>query len=225
MQERTGKILEKNFLTPNILELVLEVEEDFNFTPGQFVQFIVGEKVMRSYSITSLPKDLPILKFLIHLEDGGVGSEFIRDKKIGEEILFRGPAGIFTWKDKIKPTVFVATGVGLAPFCSMIADGVSEAQKCVLLFGTREPHALFYKKQFEDFEINHHNFSYLPTLSGAAQDWKGSRGRVTDYLPDLVKGLPDAQYFLCGNQKVVVDCRKLLMDLGVENRAIKIEIF
>lgn len=225
MDNLVSIVKEKNFLTPNILELVLEVEGEFNFTPGQFVQFLIADKINRAYSITSLPKDLPTLKFLIHLEEGGVGSEFIREKNVGDEISFRGPAGVFIWKDKIKTTIFVATGVGLAPYISMIDDGLSEAEKCVLVFGTREPHALFYKEKFENFEVEHENFSYLPTLSGVAEGWKGERGRVTKLLPDLVKSYPEANFFLCGSKEMVTDCRKLLLELGHPMSGIKIEIF
>ena len=225
MKEYQSKVIEKNFLTSNILELVLEVDGDFNFIPGQFVQFIIEEKVNRAYSITSLPSDLPSLRFLIHLEEGGVGSEFIRAKNIGEIITFRGPVGQFVWKDKSATTIFVATGVGLAPFISMLDDGLASASNAVLVFGTREPQALFYKQKFENLEIEHDNFSYLPILSGVAEGWTGERGRVDKLLPDLVKSFPQAIFFLCGGAEMVRDARALLLTSGVSMQNIKIEIF
>ncbi len=225
MKEYQSKVIERNFLTPNILELVLEVEGEFTFTPGQFVQFLISDKVNRAYSITSLSSDLPRLRFLIHLEEGGVGSEFIRTKNIGEIIPFRGPAGVFTWKAKDKTTIFVATGVGLAPYISMLDDGLAEAAKTILVFGTREPHALFYKDKFESLENKYEHFCYVPILSGAAEGWTGERGRVTELLPDLFKSHADANFFLCGSKEMVTDCRALLLELGCPMQNIKIEIF
>lgn len=225
MQEYKSKVVEKNFLNPNILELVLEVEGEIAFTPGQFVQFLISEKVNRAYSITSLPSELPKLRFLIHLEEGGIGSEFIRAKNIGDEIPFRGPAGIFIWKDKQKTTVFVATGVGLAPYISMIDDGLAQSHKAVLVFGTREPHALFYKEHFESLEMQYDHFSYIPILSGEALGWKGERGRVNQLLPGLVSSFPEANFYLCGSKEMVTGCRAQLLELGCPMQNIKIEIF
>jgi ferredoxin-NADP reductase len=148
MTEYNSVVKDKIFLTPNTVELVVEVSGDFTFIPGQFVQFLIEDKVFRAYSMISLPSELPVVRFLIHLEEGGVGSEFVRAKAVGESIAFRGPVGNFIWKEKFKTTIFVATGVGLAPFISMIQDGLTEASQAILLFGNREPEQIFYKQFF-----------------------------------------------------------------------------
>jgi NAD(P)H-flavin reductase len=83
----------------------------------------------------------------------------------------------------------------------------------------------FINSFFENLEIDFVHFSFIPTLSGESQNWKGERGRVTKLLPDLAKKYIDAQFFLCGSAEMVRDVRALLLTSGVPMQNIKIEIF
>ena len=65
----------------------------------------------RSYSMASMPRDLPQLEFLVRLIDGGTMSEYLRaPNRVGEAITIEGPLGAFILHPSRAPHIFVAGG-------------------------------------------------------------------------------------------------------------------
>ena len=229
MQTFSPEITKIEKLTPDILELsmVAEGSEFLSFVPGQFVQFIIGDKVFRSYSIISLPEELPLLKFCIKLEDGGVGSEYVRLLKVGDSIPMRGPLGKFVVGETSERAVFVANGVGIAPFYSMLPNLLNknpEAQAS-LIFGVRTESDIFYHDFFTSLAENHSNFNFVQALSQPQSEWHGYTGRVTKYIEENYHQLANSTFYLCGSLGMVQDVRAILMQNGHSIDKIKLEIF
>jgi len=59
--------------------------------------------------------------------------------KAGEEVIVDGPFGIFALKDNGKDSVFIAGGVGITPFFSMIKDNLFKEKKrdILLIYGSK----------------------------------------------------------------------------------------
>lgn len=228
MQEYRTQVAKKTHLTAQTVELELELTEPkgMAFVPGQFVQFKVGE-VWRSYSITSLPERVPSLTFCIGLIPGGLGSAFIERLAQGDEVTVRGPSGVFVLDDFSRPACFVATGVGVAPFLSIIPDALSRgyAQPLTLVFGVRSQADAFYFDRLGELERRYKNFQFVPTLSQPRGDWPGAVGRVTAYLEAAVGSLSGRVFFICGGMAMVKDTRQLLLTLGCNPKDIKLELF
>jgi len=225
MQEYTATVRDIQFITEKDLTLSLELNQaEFTFTPGQFVQFKVGD-VFRSYSITSLPSQLPQLDFLIELIDEGVASTFIKNLKIGDSVTFRGSLGVMTAKPDIASYFFIATGVGIAPFRSIIASVLDEDSKksITLLFGAGTAKRIFYHEEFKMFESKFNQFKYYPTIT--REQWHGIHGRVTEHLDMLYEGHQNDAFYLCGGVTAVNDVRNQLLTLGHDPKHIKLEIF
>jgi NAD(P)H-flavin reductase len=93
--------------------------------------------------------------------------------------------------------VFVATGTGIAPFCSMAASGVSGF---IMLHGAETPDDLYYQ-----YVIASCARQYVPCLSGRPRDRTGVfSGRVTDYMAmHVTPGAYD--FYLCGRQEMIRD--------------------
>ncbi len=229
MQTFSPKVTNIEYLTSNVVELSLIAEgsEFLSFVPGQFVQFIISDKVFRSYSIISLPEELPVLKFCIKLEDGGVGSEYVRLLKVGDSVPMRGPVGKFVIGDVPERLTFVANGVGIAPFYGMVLDLLqknSDAQ-VALVFGVRSEQDIFYNEYFSSLASQHKNFKFVQALSQPQSTWRGYNGRVTKYITENYHELSDSTFYLCGSLAMVQDVRTILMQNGHPIDKIKLEIF
>ncbi|MBP7992170.1 MAG: oxidoreductase, partial [Candidatus Magasanikbacteria bacterium] len=59
------------------------------------------------------------------------------------------------------------------------------------------------------------------TLSQPSENWKKTRGRVSEHLTLL----PEARYFICGNPEMVKDVRAQLLEKAVPVTNIHLEIF
>lgn len=223
------KVIDKQNLTHNIVELGLELESQakFDFIPGQFVQFIISEKVFRSYSIISLTKDLPQVRFCIKIEEGGIGSNFVNELKLGDIFEFRGPLGKFIVKDETKDVLFIATGVGVAPFVSMVKGLLEEdfKKKICLVFGVRNEQDIFYHDLFSSLSQKHDNFKFVPMLSQPQGGWQADSGRVTVFIEKSYQDYLEAEVFICGSIQVVKDVRAQLISLGFKSENLNLEIF
>ena len=229
METLKAKVIDKQNLTHNIVELGLKLESQakFDFIPGQFVQFVISEKVFRSYSIISLTKDLPQVRFCIKLEEGGIGSSFVNALNVGDVFELRGPLGKFIVKDDSKDVLLIATGVGVAPFVSMV-KGLLETnfkKKICLVFGVRNEQDIFYHELFFDLSQKHGNFKFVPMLSQPQGQWQGDPGRVTVFIEKFYQDYLGAEVFICGSIQVVKDVRAQLLSLGFKSENINLEIF
>ncbi|HZU77760.1 MAG TPA: FAD-binding oxidoreductase, partial [Dehalococcoidia bacterium] len=119
-----ARVEEAELVCDTVVRLVLRAPRgiDFSFQSGQYIRMNVpGTDQWRSYSMASLPRDLPRLEFLVRIIPGGAMSEYLTTRcEPGDEIEVEGPLGAFILRDSAAPHIFVAGGSGLAPIFSMI---------------------------------------------------------------------------------------------------------
>jgi len=228
MQEYRGKIIEKKFLTMNVLELtvLLVFPANIKFAAGQFMQFKIGD-ALKAYSIVSVPDHNLALKFCVSIVEKGLASEFFKRAKVGDEVDMRGPAGNFMVEDFTKNYFFVATGVGVAPFASIIPDllGRGFTQKAVLLFGLRHEEDIFYYERFTHLQSLYENFKFVPLLSRPKSHWPGETGRVTTYIEVAYEYYQNYLFYISGWMDMAKDVKDLLLKKGRKPEDIKVEIF
>lgn len=218
---------EKIMLTHDVLMLRFAKPENFDFIAGQFVQFEVpfeGKIYWRSYSICSTP-DKDYLEFCTKLIWGGKATRMFDGAVVGEEFVINMPRGVFVCpKESAVNTVFVATGVGVAPIASMVEDLILKTNKQVaLVFGVRNEEDIFWKDKFESLAEHYANFKFVLTLSQPSLEWTGKKGRVTELLSNFVG--KEVNYFICGSVEMVKDVRALLIMAGVNTKSIHFEIY
>lgn len=228
MQHYKARIIEKKHLTMNVMEVsvVLIVPERVEFKAGQFMQLQFGSE-LKAYSIISPPEQPSLLKFCVMVIDGGQASEFFKAAKVGDELDMRGPAGNFMVEDLSKNYFFVATGVGVAPFASIIPDllGRPFLGKCRLLFGLRAEEDVFYFDRFMHLQNVYRNFQFTPVLSQPQSHWPGEVGRVTTYIDVAYDYYKDYIFYVSGRRQMVDDIKALLLKRGQLPENIKVEIF
>lgn len=224
-----AEVLEKKRLTDKMTELTLKLTDPatIDFKAGQFVQLLVGEKEKREYSIITGPKQNGSLSFCINIAPMGPGSKYVETLKVGDEVHFEGPLGMFYVKDFEKDQLFVATGSGVAPFKSIITDLIERGFKkqITLLFGIRNEKESFYFDYFEQLAKEHQNLKFIPCLSDPSPAWQGFHGRVTNYLDQHFEEYKNSVVYICGGPPVIKDVRALLMTKGLPSKDIRLEVF
>ena len=207
----TSRLLRRVRLSESAFEIQIERPQGFQFTPGQHVRFFIGGEG-RDYSMTSGPADAA-LAFCVR-KAGGAVSSALDDAPLGSTLSLSGPRGRFTLVESPRPIVWAATGVGIAPFVSMVRAG---AGGFTLLHGARQAGDLHYRDQLESAAS-----LYVPCLSGG--DAPGCyRGRVTAWAAG---GIPRGQhdFYLCGSRSMIRDFL-LLVDERHPGSRVYTEIF
>ena len=208
------KLLKRKWFSKKTFEIILSLPPAFAFEPGQRISLSL-EGQQRDYSIVSAPTESE-LTLCIRNVTGGKLSPLLRTADIGTSLLFSGPYGYFTYRASRRPAVFVATGTGIAPFCSMARSGI---RGFTMLHGVRLPVDLYYASQ-----LRHGAQKYCACLSDAKKmAGNAFQGKVTKYLQQhLTPGTYD--FYLCGRSEMIRDVT-LLIDKRFPGSLVYTELF
>jgi NAD(P)H-flavin reductase len=172
----------------------------FGFLPGQFNMlyvFGVGEVPI---SISGDP-DRP--GKLIHtIRAVGAVTKIMCKLKSGDSMGVRGPYGT-AWPVEEAAghdVIIIAGGIGLAPLRPAIYHLLANRNKygkVILLYGTRTPDDILYKKELEKWR-SRFDFDVFITVDRAAGTWRGSVGVVTTLIPKAQFNPSNAIAMICG---------------------------
>ena len=226
----TATLKENKKLTEDVYELTFQTKQPLNFIGGQFVTIKIADQekpCFRAYSIASPPSDNEF-KLCIKVMDGGRGSNWLKELKIGEDVVFLGPSGKFIFEPSNKKVIFVATGTGLAPFTSIIQEELAKGnnQNLHLIFGVRHINDVFYKDLLDELQQKYKNFTYKITLSQPENEsWNGEKGRVTDILEKTSIDPTNTSVYICGLKNMIDSVTELLTSKGVPEENVHFEKF
>ncbi len=210
--------------TPGLF--TLWVDEAASFAPGQFARLgllLDGQPVFRAYSIAT-PPSVPLGFYVVEVPDGALtpslaalepGDAVWLDRKIlGHFTLERVPSADVLW--------CLATGTGLAPFLSMLADGAvfERFSRVVLVHGVRHAADLGHREEIAAVAAR------APLTVVHALTRERADGCLHGRLPALLAdGSLEAaagvaidarsQVMLCGNPGMITDVTALLAARGL----------
>lgn len=209
----------------------------FTYRAGQFGDFTIinpdetdAGGNTRTFSLVSSPEENHIV-FATRLRDTAFKRN-LKKFKVGTEIIFDGPMGIFTLnKDQERSLVFLAGGIGITPFRSMIFDATERKlnQKIYLFYSNKRPEDAPYLNELNSLEKLNPNFKMIAIMTQTVStqtDWKGETGHINiellnKYLLDVINPI----YYLAGPSGMVENVHKMLKDSGIDKKDIKIEEF
>ncbi len=235
---RTGKFIKIEQATANTRRYWIQIPEleDFEFKPGQFVtlDLPIHEKMnkrWRSYSIASHPDGTNVIELVIVLLEGGAGTTYLfNEVNEGDEVLLRGPQGVFVLPAEIdKDLFFICTGTGIAPFRSMLnfikLHNISH-KNIYLISGCRYIPDGLYNDEMKKLEEEMPGFTYIPTYSREKVDSGVCTGYVHGVYESIVqKDKQDAKFYLCGWKNMIDDARKNISALGYDKKDIHFELY
>lgn len=213
-----------------------EDEKPFTFKPGQFVMVkpvIIGKKIPRAYSISSAPTKAESKNYIdltVRQTEKPIVSKWLNERKVGDEVLFKGPYGNFYW-DEHNPEnseiLLLGAGSGITPLKS-IAEYVMDknySNKVTLLYSSRFKEDIIFYDELLNFEKEYPNFGvqFFLTREPKENDWFGNRGRISDQaVLEVLKNydIEKTGTYICGTPSFVVGMSVLLKDAGLNEQKI-----
>jgi CDP-4-dehydro-6-deoxyglucose reductase len=237
-----GEIIKIEQQGPNTRRFWLKVlgEEVFEFRAGQFITMDLPiherrRKRLRSYSIANQPGKDNVLEFTITHMDGLGTNYLFNEVKVGTEIEFKGPGGVFTLPSEVKnDLVFICTGTGVAPFRSMILDlleNKKKHQKIHVIFGTRHASGMLYSNEFEKLQQENTQFKYSVALSREEElpdvSFEVQKGYVHEVYRKHFQGRVEGKkFYLCGWTNMVDQASAILKDeMNCEDSQVIYELY
>ena len=211
------------------LEVELADGHWLDFEPGQYVNITPpGAASARSFSMSSIPDDLPRMEFYVRLLERGLMSDYLRNQAKPDDVLtLEGPFGRFT-RDSgdTAPLLFIAGGTGISPVLSLARQArLRKGRKppMTLNFGCATDSRLFAEEALELLE------SWTPSLNLNIFVEDGSAATYPAGNP--VQGIeassltPDTKAYVCGPPAMVSAAAQHLQQLGLSAESIHYEQF
>jgi ferredoxin-NADP reductase len=186
---RIPKLISRNEVTEGTMAFALDRPTAFDFRAGQYMVVVLpnpphtdAEGNRRVFSIASPPQDTTRLLMATRMT-GTALKRSLAEVPLGTPVDLSGPAGDFVLhEDASHPAVFIAGGIGITPFRSMLHDAVSRhlPHRITLIYSNRTPEGAAFPEGFARLAQTHANLTYIPTMTQPERP--GSRGAESDAM-------------------------------------------
>jgi ferredoxin-NADP reductase len=210
---------------------------DFQFRAGQYLDLTLidppesdAEGNIRGFSIASPPfgDDLMIAT---RMRDSAFKRVLARDGT-HVNIKMEGPGGSFVLHKNVeKPAVFLAGGIGITPFFSIIQQATHEKtpQQLYLFYSNRRPEDAPFLEALQEMAEHNPNFHFIATMTKMERSdraWRGEKGVLNEEM--LLRYVPSLQgpiFYVAGPPAMVAAMRRMLTGAGVDEDDIRTEEF
>jgi len=207
----------------------------FDYRPGQF-QFLTLFRGDRGcpieehpFTIASSPTESNLC---LSIKASGDFTATVRETRVGDRAAVRGPYGRFsyTYDPGNTDLVFIAGGIGVTPFLSMLRHmRDTEAPIDVLLiWGNKSAKDIAFREELGDMAAAERpSVRVVHVLSDPGDDWKGEAGYVDRGIIERLagEGLAGKTYYVCGPPVMMEKVFANLRSLGVSSGRVLYERF
>ncbi len=231
------KLKEKIKLTDDIYDFVFDKPNHFNFHPGQYMEWTLGHKLVdsrgnrRYFTLASSPTEDTIRIGIKFRQQVTSFKRALLEMKPASEIIASQLCGDFTLpKDQNTKLVFIAGGIGITPFRSMLKYLIDNNEKrdIVLLCSNKFRDEIVYSDVFNQAE-NQLKIKIIYTLtdkSAVPSNWQGEVGRISEQMIiDQIRDYKKRLFYISGPHAMVEGFNGTLHKLGVKSSNIKSDYF
>ena len=232
-----SKLLNRVEVGEGTMAFYFEKPSGFDFRPGQSADLTLAnppetdsEGNTRTFSLASPPFENQLM-FTTRMRD----TAFKRSLKripLGTEVKIDPPMGSFTLhKNSAKPAVFLAGGIGITPFLSIVrqADHDRLPHKLHLFYSNRQPGDAPFLDVLRMQEKSNPNFQLVCTMTKireSKKEWKGVTGRIDqEMLSRHLSNLQGPIYYIAGPPAMVAGLRKMLVSANIDEDDMRTEDF
>lgn len=216
-----------------------EPEKPVNFRPGQFFYFTIpklkypdSRGTTRHFTISSSPTEGNELVFTTKLKNASGYKKTLDELQIGSIIDGEGPNGTFILdSDNVEPNIFIAGGIGITPFRSMIKFATDKklGTQMHLIYSNSTPDEISFHDDLKNMTMENSNFKMDITITHPEklkEKWQGLTGRINE---QLIKNLaPDSDnsiFWVCGPPEMVDGIEEVLEKMNIHSDNIRSEKF
>ena len=173
----------------------------------------------RGFSIAAHPNEGIVLISTRITDQPSAYKKALMELKPGDEISMRGPFGPFYLDGSKKPVVFIAGGIGITPYRSLIlhsALDTSQAPSSIRLLYFDNTGHYAYRQELDDIAIKN---DFIKVEYGTSEDLNG---KIAEQIRELGNS---ACYYVSGPGSMVTSIKKSLAAQGISRNNIKHELF
>lgn len=209
----------------------------FAFEPGQAVDLVLpaapdadAEAPRHTFSVVSAPCEEELV--IATRMRNSTYKRALAALPVGGRAIVEGPSGSLTLDaDRSRGAVFVAGGIGITPFMSILRQAAHDrsAQRLALVYSNRRPEDAAFLAELQQLERDLPSFRLLATMTDMARSavqWPGET-RLLDatLVTRAAQGMPRPIYYIVGPPGMVEAVSNALGQAGIDDNDIRSEEF
>lgn len=231
------KLKEIQKLTADTYNFIFTPDKQFKFAPGQYLEWTLGQVHAdnrgnrRYFTIASSPTEPTVHLGVKFYEPSSSFKKSLLSMKPGDVVAASQLSGDFTLpKDTTKKLVFIAGGIGITPFRSMVKHMLDTGEKrnTVLLYSNKNVSDIAYKNIFDEAasRLGMKTIYTLTDTQQPPQDWSGQTGYVNEtMIKTTIPDFAERIFYVSGPQAMVTEVDTLLKNMGIPSSHIKKDFF
>lgn len=215
-------LIDKKNITANTKSFIFKPEKKIKWIAGQyFIYFLKHDKedlrgIMRFFTISSSPFEKYITISTKFSKNSSSFKKSLDNLKIGDKIIAKGPDGDFIIEDIKKNFVFIAGGIGITPFISILRQLNFENKLAeILLLYSNKTKAFAFKDELDQISKNNEKLQIKYFVSPKKID--------KNVLKKFIN--KKSIFYISGPDRMVESITKILVGLGVNDEDIRKDYF
>ncbi len=231
------RLVSRHEVAERTMALYFDRPTDFVFQAGQFIDLmLLGPPIIdskgntRAFTIASAPSDNHLM-VVTRLRNTAFKRE-LAAMPLESSVNIEGPFGNMTLPEKVtRPIVFLAGGIGITPFRSMVVHAAQKKlpHRLYLFYSNRRPEGAAFLEELQALQQINSQYTFIGTMTqmhNSHRSWHGNTGYLNMHL--IRKVLPEIEspiYFIVGPPKMVRGLRTMLETSGIRYPDIRTEEF
>jgi ferredoxin-NADP reductase len=221
----------------NTYDFVFSVPHPVNFNPGKYMEWTLEPKKAdsrgnrRYFTIASSPTENELRMGVKFYPESSTFKQNLLSMNMGDTIMVGGIAGDFTLpKNKNKKLVFMAGGIGITPFRSMIKYLIDKKEKrdIILLYSNKTKEDVAYKEIFDEAreKLDIKTIFVFTDEKTLTESWQVKLGSIDqNMITQEVKDYKERYFYLSGPHNMVTAFDEILQKIEVKKNHIKKDYF
>ncbi|TXK18842.1 ferredoxin--NADP reductase [Homoserinibacter sp. GY 40078] len=187
-------------------------QPEANYQSGMYVNLVVGAlfSAKRDFSYASAPHEGE-LAFVAHVDTGSAFKRRLSALEPGDPVwVYRRAGHVRLPETPARPLQFIAGGVGMAPFRSLILTAAAQGGFDLNLIQVQRGDDFLYRRELEPLLTR-----YAPV---APEQFLAEVARAARERPESI-------FYVCGSSRLIKAVRRELLDAGIDRRQLMIENF
>lgn len=228
---------EKNKISSDSLDFVFHKSRKINYKPGQYMEWTLPHKDTdsrgdrRYFTLASSPTENDIRIGVKFYERSSSYKRALLKLSSDTPIVASQIAGDFVLpKDESKKLVFIAGGIGVTPYRSMVKYLIDKNQKrsITIVYSAKDSQGFMYKQLFEEArkKLNINTIYHVTNQNSFVTSQYVKNGQISSKsLTEEVPDYKERYFYISGTHTMVTSIRKILREIGVSNTHIKVDFF
>ncbi len=212
---------EKRHEIANVWSFLLDPPEPFWWNAGQYLHYELphenedDEGHERWFTIASAPYE-GYVQVTTRITESSF-KKALAGLKPGDNVTAYGLEGDFVWPHAETSAVFVAAGIGITPYHSMLKQRLhsGEPTPVTLVYGNRTKEIVF-KEELDRWSVEHPELQVF---------YKVGVRITAENLKEIIPDIADRLVYLSGPEPMVTDLAGQLAGIGLPEKRIKLDEF